>query len=807
MAVTEPGTAIVSSGSIPAHSDIQTYQRQASVEAQTSAPNFVAATSSLALTPTALGELGSTMALNAGIQMAKMSGQKLGSNPEGDLLPPITAVDKAFVESYSAQAEATLGNQAQQLMSQAQEEASKAYTLTPGVISSYQKNVSEGLQGILQHAPSTVRGQMETQFQSQLLRSSHQMNMSMISQNKERAQSEAAVYNAHQLQQMHDAALSGNADLAKQIYESTIQATKANAATGMLSPSQADTQLTSAKLNYYSSLEIKKAIDARNGHELEGFLAGMVNNKPPSLSWGEWEDVRNKTVAYVGAIENLDNRDQSLIVSQATAQAQLSPLTPDYIEKLRSQLTPTRFNNFMSSYISKQKTQYASRQAASTLQANWTDPRVMGAAKPDAINQAFLGMVQATKVNAQQRGIQLSDDDAQLEAASTAGSPIPLYVNKLNKGLQSGNPQLMLRDWQDYTALKKQGGQLTQGVTKDSIAMGTMFNHFLEEGRTPEQAAQMAQETVMNKSEETQKNNERLIGDWRKKTVKDGTSRDNWARKIAGVSRGTFISNGNGFALHMQNIMEDNLQYTNGNVEAAQQMLQDSVQQYWGVTNVNGKDEFTYMPVEKVVGLDSGAAPLIKQDMVTQLDRNFAQGKEAYDKGFMPYYMRIKNRPSYEAYLEAKNEIRQKQSIPEIGKAIFKGQSPDLGKQFAIVEEFEKAAPVEVEMVHRGGEVETYKLNITSSPLMQQSMGDTPIIGDYDITMSDDKGINYPIPGARIGPVTHSVYRPNVQWIKDNYFAVNGVNPEAEKIRALMKAKAEDELPHGFMEAFGRSAR
>ncbi len=742
--------------------------------------------------PTALGELGATMAQTAGIALATRAGKSLGKNPSGDLLPAFTPTDKAFVDAYSAQAEATLGIQAQSLMTKGIEQLNQSYKLSPGQIESFHANMAQGLQGILDHAPNTVKTEMENQFQQQLISQTHGATMKMINQNKEIAQSQASVYTTHQLQQMHDAQLSGNNDLAKQIYSTILRTNNANLASGMLSPAQADTANTTAKLSYYSSVEIQKALAARNNHQLEGFLADMVNTKPSELGWSEWEDVRNKTVGYIGAVENLDNRDQSLIMSQAQAQASIAPLTPDYIANLKTQLSPTRFNNFMAHYGAGQKSQYAKQQSIAAVQANWHDTRVTGFASPEILNQSFGNMVEAAKVRAQNQGIALSDDDAQLEVASTAGSPVPIYIQKLNKGLQSGNPQLMMRDWQDYLKLKQSGGQLAAGVSKESIAMGTMMNHFLEEGMDPTLAAQRAQEVIMNKTPEVRENNLQLIKDWRMKTVKDAAHRDTWARSLAGISKGTFISNGNGFALHVQNIMEDNLALTNGNVIASEQMLKDAIQQYWGTTEVNGEREFTYMPIEKAINLDKGAGPLIRSDVMHQLNRQIEATNKAHEAGNLPFYYRIKSTlPTYDEYLKAKNEVRQKQTIAEYGKALFEGKPTDLKSQFDIISKFESNAPIEIELVHNGGEVETYKVNVAPSPMMQQSSGELPVIGDYDLTMRNDKGANFPLAGAFLGQQNHPVYRPNVNWIRDNYFAVNGIDPTDSRAKFLAMQRFE----------------
>ncbi len=293
----DPGTGVSSTGGIrPSNAPIQTLQPQVKLNIEEGVPNFGAAFRDLAFTPTALGQFGSQLALQSGIKMAQMRGQNLGQNPEGELLPPITDVDKAFVDSYSSQAQATLGLQANRMLDKAQEDLHKAYKLTPGMIQDYEKNMGEGLQDILEHAPSTIKTQLQSQLGNQLLNSSHQLNMQMIGQQKEEAKSQQQAYASKQLEKMHNAAMNHNPELAKKIYENASSIADANLSSGMYKPLQAESAKSTVKLSYYSSIQIAQALQARDEHKLEPFLNGMITNKPPKLTWGEWEgcwDQRN----------------------------------------------------------------------------------------------------------------------------------------------------------------------------------------------------------------------------------------------------------------------------------------------------------------------------------------------------------------------------------------------------------------------------------------------------------------------------------------------------------------------------------
>ena len=74
-----------------------------------------------------MSDIGSSIAQTASNTLAENLGYTAGLNPKGDLsLPSFTEFDRNFAKSYQAQAQATLGLQANKLLSDAHIEMSKS---------------------------------------------------------------------------------------------------------------------------------------------------------------------------------------------------------------------------------------------------------------------------------------------------------------------------------------------------------------------------------------------------------------------------------------------------------------------------------------------------------------------------------------------------------------------------------------------------------------------------------------------------------------------------------------------------------
>lgn len=797
------GDSIVSKDRIPpVSSELKTLDRQEKFHVEQSIPNFSGAYRNLAFTPSAIGQLGSQVSLQASLERSRLKGEALGKNPHGDLLPPITKTDKALIDSYSSQAQATLGLQAQSLINKNQEQLDNSYNLTQSMIATYQNNTAQGLQEILNNAPSTIKGRMENQFSQEMISKSHSLNEKLISQNLSVAKEKDAIYNSHQIQQIHNAELSGNSELALSIYDDINKTTKANLSSGIISPIQAESRNVEAKTTYYASQQIKKALDARNNGKLEGFLSSMIDSKPDNLSWSEWETVRNQTISYVGQVENLDNRDQSLIISQATATAQLRPLSSNEINDLQNQLTPTRFNNFMVSYRSRMGASQKQNQSIDLGAANWTSPTVLSSMTPKQLDNAFMQVSEAAIQKAKVQGKDLSLRQAKLETAITAGMPIPSYIKEFNASLTSGNPQLMLQAAQDLDVLRTQRGGNARGISKDANAMNHMFTDFVHQGVDPQIAAQRSYDVVFNKTPEVNENNTQLYKEWMHRYTSSPTQRDSWARTIAGISSGTLIQNQESFSLEIQRMMKENMQLTNGNVAASESMLQTALQQNYGLTSVNGEQKFDYLPIEKVIEIEDGATPLIQEDIYHQVSMQIMPTEKAYKEGRLDYYYRMKPRMSLDEYLADKAELEEKtkftNKLKNIANINFSQDVSDLKQRLS---DYEKGQPIEIEMVHRNNEVETYKVNTHSGPFVSSSNGEGNIIGGYDISLSNDKGGNFPITGAFSGQQNNITYRPDKKWIREQYFSINGIDPSLgsneetfRRVMALRKQKDMEKL-------------
>ena len=187
---------------------------------------YTQAFDSMGLTPTAVGEFGSRLAITASTTLAQKRGYEDGLNPKGTLLPPLTLTDKAYADAYITQSQNTLGLQASKLMQQGQAELAKAWRLTPEMLAAYTQNMSQGLNDIISNAPMQAQPGLAAQFNNALMQSSGSLNMKMIGQQKQQALQDATLFNNSQLSAIYEASRGGNFEAAQKMHNDMI--TRAN---------------------------------------------------------------------------------------------------------------------------------------------------------------------------------------------------------------------------------------------------------------------------------------------------------------------------------------------------------------------------------------------------------------------------------------------------------------------------------------------------------------------------------------------------------------------------------------------------
>jgi len=755
--------------------DLPTLKSSVGISTLSQTPDFVGAMNDLATTPTALGTLASKASVGASNAMMDSLGYELGKDPHGELLPSITDADKRFSDAYSNQAQATLGLQADKMMGDAQLELSKANQLTPEMIGSYTENMAKAAQQITSLAPSTVKGALENGIASSIQRTSLQLNQKMIGQQKERAKDQANLYAQNMTKDIYENAMSGNIDAAKSQYQDSVSINAKRRANGEISATQEAASNSANKQTLLTGYYASQALSAKKDGKMDEFLSGMANNKPDGITYLDWQAVGKNVLGVVSGQEALERRDQSLNAAQFDLAILENRVTADTIEELRQKQTPEQFARSMGKYVASQSKSTSQDEALEAL--NLGSAVSMADATSKTINAKFNQMTQDKIQSSINSGKgEISQIEAKTEIANGAAAPIPQFVSELNNMAISGNAALMMQASNAYRVL----GGLKAPIDRTSQAMLFGFDSQIQQGRTPEEAASIMKENIGTKSNEQI---EALDNQWKQfksENLKTFDDQVRFAKKLMDIPWRADVPNLPALTLQANKAFESNLKLLGGDVEAAKAMTSHNLEQSYGTTYTNGRKEYTYLPIEKFMGIEDGSASgIIQNEMVQQVIPQLEATKKAFDEGRNDFYYRVQDRPSFESAMAARQEMAQlnsktsKGNLPEADYVKFNEKMNSLQ---SVINQYKENKPVKIEKVWATGTVEEFEMNIQASPSMGLGVNSaTPIAGAYDISIRTKGGRLGPIIGVDNLTSGNIVMRPDLNKLRAQYFAINGL--------------------------------
>jgi hypothetical protein len=409
----------------------------------------------------------------------------------------------------------------------------------------------------------------------------------------------------------------------------------------------------------------------------------------------------------------------------------------------------------------------------------------------DAINSSFDKLNEDNQNKAELSGHPISAQESEFQTAASMNHPVPKYVDGLTNAMMGGALPEVQSAMEQIERLHAMAGFKTVGISDRAKATGEMFRAL--KGQYPgneDEALKRAREIVSNKTDEIIALNKIAVNDELGKH-RGAQNLTSWTVKIGGLGSGDY-ENLPAYTTDTVSQFSAFMQLTNGDVDVSKKMTQDSINKLYAPSFVNGKKQIAYLPIETLMNIPHGGTPLIQSDIIRGISPQFAQSKESFDQGNSTSYWRIKEgRVSYEDYAKAKTTVDAALNFKGYLKAARKGAPTkesmqgksgitalreSLKPERDIMAKYEEGAPIEVELVTRGGKPKTYTLDVSSSPSTQVSGTTGQVVGRYNVGIKDaETGIVNAMSGYFGGINTNPEVRPSKQWVRERYLSVNGL--------------------------------
>ena len=440
--------------------------------------------------------LGASVAQSASQQMAAKTGYEMGLNPQGNLTPPITDFDKTLAQSYHAQAYSTLTLQANQMFYGVDNTLSQSPYLSEDLVNSASTSMQQGVQGIVKNAPDAIKTQLETQLYGTVQANVSGYRNKLNAQNIESDAKTTKTFLDQNNVVINNLAMAGNLKDAESAAQSSKDIIQIDAErTGETS------DITQAKLDAVDlSLLTAKARRgygmARNANVGADYIEGVAKDK--SLSDEQRGAVLNALFNYKNVLDQASQEKENILSAQMSNRIALNPNTVSANDMLayQGQVNPLRYQQTEHELIQAKKSENTQSVAITELMANWGNSTAQADADPKVQTATYHSIVNKMMQPVGNGGLGMSQENAEVSAAISAGAPVSNFAERVTARAMSGNPnELATAARQVHAAYAMESGKILSGVSDQAKAVIDQFTA-LSNNMPATEAAQQAIDTV-----------------------------------------------------------------------------------------------------------------------------------------------------------------------------------------------------------------------------------------------------------------------------------------------------------------------
>ncbi len=726
--------------------DLPEYKRTTAIDATSSTPDFGGAMREYASASWgSFGALGASVAQSASTEMAKTNGYLLGQNPQGDLPPAITDFDKAVAQSYHTQAYTTLSLQAQQMLSESDTALNQAPQLTPELINDNKREMSMGVQGIVNNAPTAIKPQLEQQLYSQIEANTHNYNSKMYQQNRETDQANSADFSTQQLKNIYNLQMAGNAQGALHAKNVADEIVKSDREMGIISEADKIARLQGNQDTYDTSKFTAEYADKRKNGKGAEFIASLEDRK--DIPADRKPLIVSSVLKYKGELDSARNEYENISVAQMQNRIALDPskVSANDMLALQNSVSPARYEAVEHALIQASKAYSNQQSGVMELMANWANPTSHADAEPKQQTATYHALVNGLMTKSQNSGNPIGQEEAEVMVARSAGAPVGNFIKSLNYKATSGNPAYIESFARQYHALTAtESGHALIGVSDQAKAMldqYTALSHQMPADKAAQQAVDVVQNqdpSVMRQVDEKWSltlNNQIGTGYGKHATALD------FALSVVNI-RPKEIPNQSlktVYGTDILNMFQSNYRLVKGDLESAKRLTKAQADLTYGYSKVNGDNSVMEHPLERELGYKSSdVVPFIHEDMKAFLDERFEASQAAFNE----------------------NKSNEYWTTDEVDKA-----SRGFGSNYA---------PLKITKHTKGGKPETFDVMLISNN-----------VGSYDVALNTNSGVrNLFLIAPSLGYVT---YTPNKKSIDSSYQANNRIGGTLPKTSTSMQ--------------------
>lgn len=671
--------------------DLPEYKSSEKLQPSSGPVGFVKAAEKQAAAGNFLTNIGSEIALNAGIARTQQAGIEFGKNPHGDLLPALNKTDEAFQNAYRNTAKATLTLQGEELLSKGLTTLNQATKLTPALIDNFSAQMQKGIDEIASNAPQMDRVAINQNLKLGLITAQGQLQGKLAKQHQDELKANFAAYAQSTNSTIYDVSSSGDQKGSTQLLDSLISSITIQVESGLLDKNEGLSLINAAKITNFTGGEFFKAKTAEKNGQLDVFLSKWRKSDPKDLGMtpSEYVKVGQGLLALLNLQDSLEAKNQATLTAEVDLHIAKDDINQGLLSKAKEQQTPENLFKTLTKIQIHNNQKDKAQKKTKDVMINWSNSSNFALNDPSDINKAYDALWQDL---AQKEG--LTDWEAKTQIAATAGGKVTDYTKEFNALGSSPNAQSLQMASDAYKYISKIRAANLEGVETKVLGMINSFDRQRTANTDPAIAAKNAEKQVYLKDESKVKI---LETEWT--TIKKnvfGTSDKKLENGAASISGMRSTTDPVGFALRVQEVYEQTFKEVGNDLDAIT-AVKDYFNAAYGTTYVNGrKEEGQFGTIEQALNISETELPIVQVQIAEQAAKKLV----SYNEGNFAYKYKFKSPIS----ITLEERERAKEEYKEIQKTML-FNNPDVVKRYRELQGMLKSSvnitPHEVETISK----------------------------------------------------------------------------------------------------------
>jgi hypothetical protein len=267
--------------------------------------------------------------------------------------------------------------------------------------------------------------------------------------------------------------------------------------------------------------------------------------------------------------------------------------------KLKQELPPADYNNFMAKFWSTTSKRDAESDIVRNIANNFADPAQASTGTSKEVNQAFNALVNKSLTD------NPSQDPIMVKTgiAKSGGTEVPAFTQELNTMLTRGTPEQAYSAMRSYNEVHDYQPQNVKSLPKPAQAMAVMMNDLHQVAGLPiEDAWAQSREAIFNQTEEQLSARDLSYKEYRKDNLSTSGDITSKGKELLNVPYFTDVPNLPAVSNSIMRLHKDYFMMT-GSEDAADKLTTKALEKSYGITRANGRKEKVFMPVETLAGI------------------------------------------------------------------------------------------------------------------------------------------------------------------------------------------------------------